>query len=78
MKNLKIFEEFDTKEDFEEIMNQKSNDIKTGKDTKTLEYTVKCALENMYMFGGMGRPNPGYDKYLNNMIKMIMTEVEMM
>jgi len=37
--------------------------------------TVKAALENMYMFGGMGRPNPEYDRYLNNMIEMIMKTI---
>lgn len=33
--------------------------------------TVKTALENMYMLGGMGRPLDGYDRYLTNMIATI-------
>ena len=37
--------------------------------------TVKGALENMYMFGGMGRPNPDYDRYMNNMIEMVMNSI---
>jgi hypothetical protein len=41
-----------------------------------IEQTVKIALENMYMFGGMGRPDPNYDRYLNNMITCIMNEVK--
>ena len=39
--------------------------------TPELRRIIKDALENMYMFGGMPRPDPGYDRYLNNMINMV-------
>jgi hypothetical protein len=39
--------------------------------TTELRRTIKDALENMYMFGGMPRPDPNYDRYLNNMINMV-------
>ena len=41
-----------------------------------IRHIAKIALENMYMLGGMPKPDPNYDKYLNNMIEMIVKEVE--
>ena len=41
-----------------------------------IKNATKLALENMYMFGGMSRPDPNYDRYLNAMISNIMNEVK--
>jgi hypothetical protein len=38
--------------------------------------TLKAALENMYMFGGMPKPDPKYDTYLQNMIEMVIKEIK--
>ena len=37
---------------------------------------LKMALENMYMFGGMPRPDPKYDSYLDGLIEMVMKVIE--
>ena len=37
---------------------------------------LKMALENMYMFGGMPRPDPKYDNYLDGLIEMVMKVIE--
>jgi hypothetical protein len=42
---------------------------------KKLKSVIKTALENMYMFGGMPKPDPNYDRYLNNMINVILDEI---
>lgn len=36
---------------------------------------LQAALENMYMFGGMPKPDPNYDSYLKRMIECVMIEV---
>lgn len=46
------------------------------KESSQIESTIKIALENMYMFGGMPKPDPTYDTYLNNMIKTIMNAID--
>lgn len=38
----------------------------------SLRAAAKMALENMYMFGGMPKPDPKYDQYLENMIQVIL------
>lgn len=38
-----------------------------------LRNQAKAALENMYMFGGMPKPDPKYDEYLNRMIEVIVS-----
>ena len=48
-------------------INESKNDIKS---------VAKVALENMYMFGGMPKPDPMYDDYLKGMIDMIMNAVK--
>lgn len=40
-----------------------------------LESTIQIALENMYMLGGMPKPDPNYHQYLQKMINMIMKEI---
>lgn len=40
-----------------------------------LKLVIKTALENMYMFGGMPKPDPNYDNYLNKMINVILNEI---
>ena len=32
---------------------------------------AKLALENMYMFGGMPKPDPKYDEYLGRMVETV-------
>ena len=40
-------------------------------------HAVKVCLENMYMFGGMPKPDPKYDSYLETMIKIIMGDLNL-
>ena len=37
---------------------------------------LKIVLENMYMFGGMPRPDPKYDSYMNTQIEILMKIIE--
>ena len=37
---------------------------------------IKIALENMYMFGGMPRPDPKYDSYLESTINYVMKGIK--
>jgi hypothetical protein len=37
---------------------------------------LQAALENMYMLGGMPKPEPNYDSYLKRMIEAVMIEVK--
>jgi hypothetical protein len=43
---------------------------------KTIRNTIKAALENMYIFGGMPKPDPRYDQYLAWLTEIIMKEVQ--
>ena len=47
------------------------NPHKRLSDDTNLRKVAKLALENMYMFGGMPKPDPKYDNYLENMIETI-------
>jgi len=38
---------------------------------QNLRNQAKAALENMYMFGGMPKPDPKYDEYLNRMLEIV-------
>jgi len=42
-----------------------------NENDENLRKVAKLALENMYMFGGMPKPDPKYDSYLNRMIETI-------
>lgn len=46
------------------------------KNESAIRNQLKAALENMYMFGGMPKPDPNYERYLNNMIECVMSEVK--
>jgi hypothetical protein len=48
----------------------------TNLDINNIRQTIKAALENMYMFGGMPKPDPNYDSYMNRMIEMVMKSIE--
>lgn len=37
---------------------------------------LKAALENMYVLGGMPKPEPKYESYLNRMIECVMNEIK--
>ena len=52
-----------------------SNLEKEESKAESIRRTAKVALENMYMFGGMPRPDDKYDSYLNNMVNVIMAEI---
>ncbi|MFW6225461.1 MAG: hypothetical protein ACOC3V_00715 [bacterium] len=41
-----------------------------------IRQAIKHALENMYMFGGMPKPDPNYDSYMDRMIEMVMNAVK--
>lgn len=41
-----------------------------------LRNQAKAALENMYMFGGMPKPDPKYDEYLNRMLEIIVASAK--
>ncbi len=43
-----------------------------NREEDDMRYRIKVALENMYMFGGMPKPDPNYDRCINNMIEYIM------
>ena len=58
---------------FSEIDSKKVNE--SNSDDK-IRSVVKTALENMYMFGGMPKPDPNYDNYLNRLIESIMLEIK--
>jgi hypothetical protein len=58
---------------FSEINSRKINE--SNSDDK-IRSVVKIALENMYMFGGMPKPDPKYDDYLNRLIESIMIEIK--
>ena len=56
-------------------MKKFNESIDPGKLTQ-VETVVKLALENMYMFGGMPKPDPNYDNYIKKMSDAIMKEVK--
>lgn len=60
MNKLKTYNSFSTNE---------SNDDK-------IRTSIKTALENMYMFGGMPKPDPKYDSYMNKMIEYVMKSIK--
>lgn len=71
-KELSIINDFDT---FMAAMKKnqpvKESNSNINEDENNLRRVAKTALENMYMFGGMPKPDPKYDEYMEKMIEAI-------
>lgn len=46
------------------------------KNESGIRNQLRAALENMYMLGGMPKPEPKYEEYINRMIECVMNEVK--